>query len=88
MIPLLATSAVSFVGKLYDDISTKAADLSAQSAPDSTDGVNFSTLLNNVGASNSGRKLSSIQSLQQGADFASQLSKSADVTSAMSAFGA
>jgi hypothetical protein len=88
MIPILATSAASFVGKLYDDITTKAADLSAQSAPDSADGVNFSTLLNHIGASNSAGKLSSAQSLQHAADFASQLPKSADLTAAMSAFGA
>jgi hypothetical protein len=88
MIPVIASTAASLVGKIYDDIAKKADDLSAQSASQSADGVNFSTVLNHVGGSNSTRPSSSTQSLQHAADVASQLSKSADLTAAINAPGA
>jgi hypothetical protein len=88
MIPVIASTAASLVGKIYDDIAKKADDLSAQSAPQSADGVNFSTVLNHVGASNPTRPSSSAQALQHAAEFASQLSKSAEETAAVNTPGA
>jgi hypothetical protein len=85
MIPILATSAVSIANEIYDDIATKSASSSAQSATKPADGVNFSTLLNHAGASHSA---GGTQSLQQAADLFSQLTKGSDMEAAFKSFGA
>jgi len=85
MIPILATSAASIVGGIYDDLATKPASSSAQSATQPADGVNFTTLLNHAGAPHSAKEA---QSLQHVADLFSQLTKGSDVEAAVKSLGA
>jgi hypothetical protein len=86
MIPILATSAASIAGEIYDDLTTKSASSTAQSATQPTDGVNFSALLP-TGAPHSARQVASTQSLQDAASLFSQLTKGTDAAAAANSFG-
>jgi hypothetical protein len=88
MIPILAAAAVSTIGDIYQNLTTKAASAPAQSAPQPTSGVNFSTLINPSAAPNSTQAIASAQWKQHTAELTSHLLHSADVTSAVNASGA
>jgi hypothetical protein len=88
MIPILASAAVSLVGNIYHGLTTKSANATAQSAPQPAGGVDFSSVLNQAGASKAASQISFAQSAQNTADLATQLTKSTDVSAAINASGA